>query len=117
MTCPITAEGNLILVREFKQGRNDIVLEFPSGMLFENREMAIEAAQRELKEKTGFRAQRFLYLGTFWIDNRKSPTFSMAFIGLDCINTGKRNLDPLDGLTVCCSWRPAAANVLTLYST
>lgn len=52
---PITKEGNLVLVEQFRYATGQTLLEFPAGRLNKN-ENPQKAALRELKEETGFTA-------------------------------------------------------------
>jgi ADP-ribose pyrophosphatase len=49
----LTAAGHLVLVRQFRYGINDFSLEIPGGVI-EAGEDPVAAAQRELREETGF---------------------------------------------------------------
>ncbi|MGF1725846.1 ADP compounds hydrolase NudE [Photobacterium nomapromontoriensis] len=53
---PVTAEGDLLLIREYSVGTERYELGFPKGLVDEG-ESAAEAANRELKEEIGFGAQ------------------------------------------------------------
>ena len=61
---PITAEGRVILVRQFRYPINAITLELPAGKL-ELGENPEETCQRELAEETGFTATHLSKLTEF----------------------------------------------------
>ena len=61
---PVGADGAVYLVRQFRYPFNREVLEAPAGKL-EPGEIVSDAANRELEEETGFRAQELVYLGEF----------------------------------------------------
>lgn len=50
---PITKEGNIVLVRQFRPGTEEYEYELPGGGLDENEDPKV-GALRELKEETGF---------------------------------------------------------------
>ncbi|MGF1836029.1 ADP compounds hydrolase NudE [Photobacterium sanguinicancri] len=55
LVVPVTAEGDLLLVREYAAGTDRYELGFPKGLI-DPGESAVEAANRELKEEIGFGA-------------------------------------------------------------
>lgn len=59
---PILANGDLILVKQFRYPIGLELLEVPAGKLDEN-ESPEECALRELEEETGYRAQKIEYMG------------------------------------------------------
>lgn len=60
MVVGVTDEGKMVFIEQFRYGINEIMLEFPQGMV-NNEEDIIEAAKREFKEETGFEVDE-LYL-------------------------------------------------------
>ncbi|ALU43467.1 ADP compounds hydrolase NudE [Pseudoalteromonas rubra] len=63
MIVPISAENELLLVREYCAGTHDYQLGFPKGLI-DPGETPIEAGNRELKEEVGFGAHQFCDLKT-----------------------------------------------------
>ncbi|WP_217520826.1 ADP compounds hydrolase NudE [Vibrio metschnikovii] len=61
MMVPITAQGDLLLVREYAAGTERYELGFPKGLI-DAGESAEQAAVRELKEEIGMGADRLLPL-------------------------------------------------------
>ncbi len=59
---PITREGRIVVIRQYRAATDEFVLEFPAGRLEVN-EAAEMAAVRELKEETGFDAHRLEKIG------------------------------------------------------
>lgn len=59
---PITSDGDVVLVRQFRCGIWSNTLELPGGMI-DGEESPQEAAARELEEETGYRAERWVPLG------------------------------------------------------
>jgi ADP-ribose pyrophosphatase len=53
---PVTEDGNVVLVRQWRQPLGEFTLELPSGGV-DAVEDAREAAERELLEETGYRAE------------------------------------------------------------
>ena len=59
---PITSDGNLVLVNQFRPSLNKWLLELPAGTR-EGDEDPLHCAQRELEEETGYSAEKFTSLG------------------------------------------------------
>ena len=60
---PITEDGTVVLVRQWRQPLEAFTLELPSGGV-EVGEDPAEAAERELLEETGYRAQGLVHLAS-----------------------------------------------------
>lgn len=58
-----TKEGELILIRQFRWGADELCWEMPGGIIDEG-EDPIEAGLRELQEETGYTARRGRLLGS-----------------------------------------------------
>jgi ADP-ribose pyrophosphatase len=59
---PITPDGRVILIEQYRHGVEKITLEIPGGMVDET-ESASDAAARELLEETGYKAESLELLG------------------------------------------------------
>lgn len=59
---PITADGQVIFVEQFRHGSRSVSLETPAGQV-EPGESVEAAAARELREETGYSARSFVRLG------------------------------------------------------
>lgn len=62
---PLTLEGNVVLIRQFRHGVRETVIEIPGGMVDHGEEPAA-AALRELGEETGYAAERIRSLASVW---------------------------------------------------
>ena len=65
---PMTADGQVILIRQYRHVTDDFAWEIPGGGLHPG-ESPDAAAQRELREEAGYRAGRLRRLGSFWPNN------------------------------------------------
>jgi ADP-ribose pyrophosphatase len=62
---PVTKEGKLVLVRQWRRATGKVLLELPAGTLEEG-EPPLETAGRELREEIGYKADRITLLGGFF---------------------------------------------------
>ncbi|PSW03369.1 ADP compounds hydrolase NudE [Photobacterium lipolyticum] len=61
LVVPVTADGDLLLIREYSAGTDRYELGFPKGLI-DTGESAEQAANRELKEEIGFGAKQLQLL-------------------------------------------------------
>lgn len=59
---PVTDEGKILMVRQYRNALDRETLEIPAGKLDDPKEPKIECASRELEEETGYRCENLEYL-------------------------------------------------------
>jgi len=59
---PVTEDGRIVCVRQYRHGTEEISLEIPGGII-DDGESPLEAAHRELLEETGYEAARIVKIG------------------------------------------------------
>lgn len=62
---PLTDDGKVICVRQYRYAVGQVTLEIPAGKLDSADEDPTEATLRELREETGARCKNLTYLGTY----------------------------------------------------
>lgn len=82
LAVPVTPEGKLILVRQYRFAVQGRVLEFPAGTVEPNEEPQ-ETIQREIEEETGYRANKWEKLGEFFLAPGYSDEIIYAFLARD----------------------------------
>ena len=82
LAVPVTSEGKLILLRQYRFAVQGRVLEFPAGTLEPN-EDPLETIQREIEEETGYRAQKWQKLGEFFLAPGYSDEIIYAYLAQD----------------------------------
>lgn len=63
---PVTDEGNILFVRQFRLGAEKEILELPAGVINAG-EHPDASAERELQEETGYASANMIYLGGFFM--------------------------------------------------
>lgn len=72
---PVTPEGNVVLIHQFRHGVEEVMVEIPGGMVDEEDGDPAVSAARELREETGYEAEAIIPLGVVapnpaFLDNR-----------------------------------------------
>lgn len=78
LTFPVTADNQVIFVRQYKHGAGDIFLELPGGVIDEGETDPLEAAKREMLEETGYTSNEVEFLIEV-IDNPTKDTNKISF--------------------------------------
>ena len=61
---PLTPEGNVIMIRQYRPGTEDVTLEVPGGMVDATDGDPSVSAARELREETGYEVEAIVHLGS-----------------------------------------------------
>jgi len=93
---PVTKEGNAIIIREYKQGSDEIQDGLVGGYV-DTGETFEQAARREVGEETGHSVGKLIDLGHVWILPRHSSGKVQLFLALDCVRAGEQKLDESTG--------------------
>lgn len=102
----ITASGNVLTVRQFKQGAEEILEELPGGQANFKGEDPAEVLRRELLEETGYKAEKVTPLGWGYMNSRNSHTKFYCFLAEGCEKSADQHLDDTEQIIV--SERPLA---------
>ena len=78
----MTAEGKLVLVRQYRFAIQGMILEFPAGTV-EITEDPLQTIQREIEEETGYTSQKWDKLGEFFLAPGYSDEIIYAFLAKD----------------------------------
>ncbi|KMK76097.1 NUDIX domain-containing protein [Alkalihalobacillus pseudalcaliphilus] len=72
---PITSEGKLVMVRQYRKALEKVIVEIPAGKL-DHQEEPIACAKRELQEETGYVSNSMDFVVSFYT----SPGFANEII-------------------------------------
>jgi ADP-ribose pyrophosphatase len=89
---PITTNGKIVLVRQYKHGAGKVITEFPAGGADGEKDL-VEAAKRELEEETGYVAGKLEYIGRVLDNPTSQRNYKHIYIARDAERTSKQQFD------------------------
>jgi len=75
-------DGKILLQKEYSYPSNQILFQFPGGLV-SNEEEIKTGANRELMEESGLKANKLQLLGKYLTDNRRSSFMMYVYIGTE----------------------------------
>ncbi len=97
---PVDERGRAIMIRQHRYGSRRFELEIPGGAMNPGERHPLRAAQRELREETGYVARRWIKLG----DVNPNPAFQRnrlhLYLALGCRKAGAQQLDYAEEIDV-----------------
>jgi ADP-ribose diphosphatase len=108
----LTVESKVILVRQYKHGVKEIVLELPAGMIESVDADPLVTAQRELLEETGFEAETWQSLGVLHVSSAKATTRAYPFFAQNAQWIHSPSLDDAEDIQVIFCSIPELLNLI-----
>jgi ADP-ribose pyrophosphatase len=96
---PVTADGNVIMERQFRYPIDQVITEIPAGKLDSKDEDRLDAIKRELREETGYEADNWIDMGIYY----PAPAYSDEKITMYLargLRRGERELDDDEFLNI-----------------
>jgi 8-oxo-dGTP pyrophosphatase MutT (NUDIX family) len=100
LVLPITDNQEIVFVRQYRHGIEDILLELPAGTFDKQKEDSLTAARRELEEETGYISNQLIKLATVYDNPVKDTNKIHIFMALKAAPLGKQNLDLTEDIEV-----------------
>ncbi|MBH47344.1 MAG: hypothetical protein CME71_04145 [Halobacteriovorax sp.] len=95
----ITPDHQVLHVRQYRQGVDEVTLEIPGGAIDPGEEPLV-AAKRELKEETGYESSDWLKLGVVDPNPAFQSNHCHVYLAKQCHKVCEPSLDPLEELEV-----------------
>jgi 8-oxo-dGTP pyrophosphatase MutT (NUDIX family) len=99
MVIPITSDGRVVLIRQYRHGVREVVLEIPGGLL-DDGESPEQAAVRELREETGYESESIRVLSRLLPNPSINNATMHVAVAEGCRPIARQNLDPLEQIEV-----------------
>lgn len=96
---PLTPEGQVVCVRQYRHGTEEITLEVPGGIVDAGEDLA-DAARREMKEETGYDAEAIVPLGAVAPNPAIQTNRCHSFLARGAYRSGKQELDGAEEIEV-----------------
>ncbi len=96
---PLTKDNEVVLIRQYRHGTQDITLEIPGGLVEEG-DTPAAAAERELLEETGYRAGTLTSLGFVHPNPAIQNNRCYTYLALDSRRLGAQQLDDREDIEV-----------------
>jgi 8-oxo-dGTP pyrophosphatase MutT (NUDIX family) len=90
---PITPEGKVVLIRQYRVGIDAVTLEIPGGMVDAADGDPAESARRELLEETGYAAEEILHIGRVSSNPAFINNYTHTYLALNARRVAETNFD------------------------
>ncbi len=100
MVFPLTDEGKVILVEQYKHGCRRVLWDLPAGYVDSDDLSLLQAAQRELAEETGYSAQDWTHLASLHPDPNRSSNLFHFYLATGARQTSVQHLDVTEDIRV-----------------
>lgn len=97
---PVTPDGAVVCVRQYRAGTDAVTLEIPGGMIDPDDADAIAAGRRELREETGYASDRWVDLGAVAPNPAIQSNRCSTVVALDARPDGAQQLDGAEEIDV-----------------
>lgn len=97
---PLTAAGEVVMIRQYRHGIRKITLEIPGGLVEPTDSDHRHSARRELMEETGYDASELVYLGTVFPNPAIQNNRCLTFLAKEAFKVGEPSPEPFEELEI-----------------
>lgn len=96
---PVLADGRVIIIKQFRFGVEEYLLEFPGGQVKKG-DTPLETARVELMEETGYSSDNIIEIGWSYPNPATHENKCWFYLAKDCKLTGKTNFDDAEEIEI-----------------
>ena len=97
---PITKDGDIVMIRQWRHGVQRECLEIPGGLISPEDPDPRHAALREMQEETGYHSERVIHIGTVEPNPAIQTNKCHTYLATDAYLNASQNLDPTEAIKV-----------------
>jgi len=95
----LTGDNEVVAERNYRHGLGEVAIVLPAGFI-DDGEAPLHAAQRELREETGYEASEWRDLGTYVLDGNRGCGHMHAFMARGARAATQQELDEMEQIQV-----------------
>jgi len=96
----LTKDHKVVLVRQYRHGVGQILLEIPAGIMDAGDVNPLQTARRELLEETGYTSEKFIEVGSSYPNPATHNNLTYSFLALDVEKVDQQSLDETEEIEV-----------------
>lgn len=95
----VTKTQEVVLIKQYRHGAQEVLWEFPGGVVDED-ENPLDGARRELLEETGYTSSNIIEVGKFYPNPANQINLMYGFLAYDVQRTAQQQLDDAEDIEV-----------------
>ncbi|MBU6451971.1 MAG: NUDIX hydrolase [Cyanobacteria bacterium REEB67] len=97
---PITEDGKVVMIEQFRHGIGGVTLEVPGGMVDAEDGGSAVAAERELLEETGYQGRELYFLGCNHPNPALQPNICDTYLSVGAAHRQMTNFDSTEEIAI-----------------